>query len=63
MAFCLIGRAFLIQEESITRLMDDGNTADVVNLNFAKAFHSALISKTTVIWHVLKKSSDGSDPI
>ncbi len=30
----------LMIEETIARLMDDGNTADVVYLDFAKAFDS-----------------------
>ncbi len=36
----------LILEETISRLMDDGNTADVVYLDFANAFDPlVLISK------------------
>ncbi len=39
----------LILEETISQLMDDGNTADVVHLDFAEAFDSVnqrvLISK------------------
>ncbi len=38
MAFC--GFSLLILEETITQLMNDGNAADVVYLDFAKAFAS-----------------------
>ncbi len=52
----------LILEEAITRLMDDGNTAGVVYLDFARAFDSA---NHRFLSHLacVKKSSDGSDPI
>ncbi len=38
MAFCLIGRVFL--GETITRLVDSGNTTNAVYLDFAKVFDS-----------------------
>ncbi len=54
----------MILEKTIRWLMDDGNTADVVN--FAKAFHLVInrfLLTQLGSFGLCEKSSDGSDPI
>ncbi len=54
----------LLLEETATRLLKDGNTTDMMHLNFAKAFdavnHSFLLEKLES--KKCEKSSDGSNP-